>query len=212
MCKYLSLRGSQFINFKAENLLSLQFIDIMKTRIRKLNLRMCTQLRLVFADRNQKVVVNSSVEILPVAAPNGVEGTQFQFGQDVVSFGVDHSSKWGPTTLMDGCVVKFAYNSKHDKIKAINEHNLSQCRCLNLCEMYKLTSIKLEKLQNLCLLIIWHSGIKVIDLTSSVHLELVICGEWCDGCEFGLQKVSIGAGVVKRVMSGGFFTAYKNVK
>ena len=70
---------------------------------------------------------------LPVASPNGVEDTQYFFGHDVVSFGLQYGSDWGPTRLKDGTIVNFKERSKRFEITAIDERNLLQCRCLNLC-------------------------------------------------------------------------------
>ena len=148
------------------------------------------------------MIVPVKKAIVPTVEPvfkakKGVEDTQKLVGQDIVSFGTDGSKFWGPTRLKDGTVVEFAGYSGYSKITEIDERNLSQCRCLNLMYMFKLSSIKLEKLYNLCLLIIWYSGIKVIDLTSLVHLELVICGAWYNDYIAGLQEVRVGAGVAK---------------
>ena len=57
-------------------------------------------------------MVNSNVELLPVAALNGVEDTQNVFGLDVVSFGYDASRHWGPTMLCDETVIKFTWHPK----------------------------------------------------------------------------------------------------
>ena len=62
-------------------------------------------------------------------------------------------------------------------------------------------------------MIIWLSNIRSIDLTTLVHLKLVICGKWWDGSDTGLQDAKVNSGVVKRVMSGSIFDCtYKDVK
>ena len=61
LVKYLSLRGSSFVDFEPENLLSLEFIDIRGTKIKNLNLKKCVHLKLVVADPHQLVLVNDGV-------------------------------------------------------------------------------------------------------------------------------------------------------
>ena len=52
MCRFLNLRGSQFIDFIANNLISLEFIDIRNTEIKKLDLTTCQKLKQVIIDEH----------------------------------------------------------------------------------------------------------------------------------------------------------------
>ena len=83
---------------------------------------------------------------MPVAAPGDVIDTRDVFGLDVVGFGVDMSSLWGPMPLNDGTIIRFKRHPKCGKITAFDERNLSQCKYLNICWMVNMTSIKLENL------------------------------------------------------------------
>ena len=61
LVKYLSLRGSSFVDFEPENLLSLQYVDIRSSNINNIDLRACSQLKLVVADLHQNVYVSDGV-------------------------------------------------------------------------------------------------------------------------------------------------------
>ena len=74
MCRYLSLRGSSFLDFEVISLLVLKYMDIRESTINNLNLLKCLKLSYVVCDNHQVVLVNNDVKIVrftfPLKAPN----------------------------------------------------------------------------------------------------------------------------------------------
>ena len=206
MCKYLSLRGSQFIDFQVDQLHSLEFIDIRETNIINFDLKSCSQLRLVIADSSQNVIVNDDVEVIPftfpAAAPNGIMDTQSIFGQETVSFGDSDISSWVFLILADSTNVEFV-NAKlgYDKITDYDWRNLTHTLYLNLYLAHKVQSINVNFLKSIRLLIIWWSGIKSIDLTKNETLELIVCGNATYENGWEQQDAIVRMGVEKRVFN-----------
>ena len=100
MCKYLSLRGTQFTNFNVNYLLSLEFIDVRESEISSLNLKSCPNFRLVIADPDQQISINDDADIMkftiPVKAIGSIYDTSGVYGKEILSFGyyyTDYNSK-----------------------------------------------------------------------------------------------------------------------
>ena len=121
------------------------------------------------------------VEEVGVASAVGVEDTKEFYKKDYASFGLDYSSKWKELILKDNTNVKFTNYLGHGSIKAIEWRNLSYCRFLNLSHCYFLTSIDVSCLKGLNILIIWASGLKIVDLLQLLDLEIIICGNYYNG-------------------------------
>ena len=102
--------------------------------------------------------------------------TQGQYKSENVSYGVEGSGSWGKIVLKDGSGIVFTQNRKYNTITQIDERNLVYCKYFNLQYVTNLKKIDLTYLQNLIVLIIWGSGIRVINLENLEQLELVICG------------------------------------
>ena len=115
---------------------------------------------------------------LPIKAVGGIFDTQDQYKSISVSYGVEGSSSWGKIVVRDGANVQFTQNRDYNTIRQINIRNFVYCKYLNLQYAINVTELDLLYLENLIVLIIWGSGIRVIDLVSLKKLELVICGSY----------------------------------
>ena len=82
-----------------------------------------------------------------------------------------------PVNLEDGTNVKFKGHARYYTIEYIDWRNLIHCSYLNLSDNGKLVFLNIKYLQNLRVLIIWGCGIKEINLTELIKLELVVAGD-----------------------------------
>ena len=68
---------------------------------------------------------------------------------DIVGFNEDGSNSRGLKILNDRTLASLTAHLKQPDITSIDECNLGQSRCRNLCVMYKLSGIKLVSLKNI---------------------------------------------------------------
>ena len=55
MCRYLSLRGSSFVNFQVEHFFSLEYFDIRETQIADISVINCYRLKEIIVDSHQVI-------------------------------------------------------------------------------------------------------------------------------------------------------------
>ena len=143
---------------------------------------------------NENVV---ALEVLFVAAA-GVEDTMELYKKDYANFGYDRSGFWKELVLKNGTNVKFTnYLGRYGSIESIEWRNLNYCLYINLYNCGKVVSMDVSCLNNLKILIIWWSGLKIVDLTPLLDLEIVVCGNHSDGRT--QQTVKVCTGVIKKV-------------